>query len=51
MLVEAVYLLLLPGETSQMDYRGGLALLLCALAAFIALEARQVLGSTRKSVH
>ena len=43
--------LLVKADTWQDFFLGGLALLLCALAAFIALEARQVLGSTRKSVH
>jgi hypothetical protein len=45
---QAYDFLLAKGETWQNYLLGGLSLLLCALAAFIALEARQVLGSLRK---
>jgi carbon starvation protein len=48
LIYQAYDFLLVKGETWQNYLLGGLALLLCCLAAFIALEARQVLGSTGK---
>ena len=51
LLYQSYDFLLVKGETWQNYLLGGLALLLCGLAAFIAMEARQVIGSLRKSVH
>jgi carbon starvation protein len=50
LIYQAYDFLLVKGEVWQNFFLGGLALLLCGLAAFIALEARQVLASTGKSV-
>ncbi len=48
LIYQAYDFLLVKGQTWQNYTLGALSLLLCCLAAFIALEARQVLGSIRK---